>query len=445
MNDRFDIQNESSEIESVNLRSLIVLDPTKLYSKNANNMQVSVIRELLKLLTTPDIISFAGGLPAPQTFPVEGLRVAADKVFRERPSEALQYGTTEGDNELKDQLIGFEAKQGLRLSRDEMLIISASQQALDIACKVFLDPGDLVIAGRPTYLGEIQAIQSYSAEVLGVPFSPENDGFDMAELRTCYVKAKSEGKRVKYIYVISDFQNPTGICWSLEKRRELLEFSYENDLLIVEDAPYREIRFLGESLPSLYQLDQDGKNRRNVVGFKTFSKILAPGTRMGWIIGEPEIISKFVVAKQAMDLCSNVFTQAWIAEYMKTGAIYAHIEETRKLYREKRNYMVNCLEKYMPERKDLKWTSPEGGLFLWITLPEYIDTEKMFVRAVEKKVAYVVGSAFYFDSPERNSMRLNFSYPSLEQIDEGVKRLGNCVRDEIAAHREGEKAQEMLA
>jgi 2-aminoadipate transaminase len=405
-----------------------------LYSANANNMKASVIRELLKLLTTPDIISFAGGLPAPQTFPVEGLRAAADRVFKERPSEALQYGTTEGDNELKDQLIAFEARQGLKLSREDMLIISASQQALDITCKVFLDPGDLVVAGRPTYLGEIQAIQSYRAEVLGVPFSPENDGFDMEELRSRCAKAKRGGRKVKYLYVIPDFQNPTGICWSLAKRRELLEFSYEHDLLLVEDAPYREIRFLGDSLPSLYQLDQEGQNRRNVLGFKTFSKILAPGTRMGWIIGPPEIIAKFVVAKQAMDLCSNVFTQAWIAEYLKTGAIYAHIEETRRLYRAKRNHMVGCFEKYMPKRPDLKWTSPEGGLFLWITLPEYIDTEKMFVRAVEKKVAYVVGSAFYFDSPERNSMRLNFSYASLEQIDEGVKRLADCVRDEIAAH-----------
>lgn len=414
-----------------------MLELTSLYSKNANNMQASVIRELLKLLTTPDIISFAGGLPAPQTFPVEGLKTAADKVFLERPTEALQYGTTEGDKELKGQLIAFEAAQGLRLSDDDLLVVSASQQALDIVCKVFLDPGDLVIAGRPTYLGEIQAVQSYSASILGIPFSPENDGFDMDELRARHAKARREGGRIKYIYVIPDFQNPTGICWSLEKRRELLEFSYENDILIVEDAPYREIRFLGESLPSLYQLDQDGENRRNVVGFKTFSKILAPGTRMGWITGHPEIISKFVVAKQAMDLCSNVFTQAWIAEYMKTGAIYAQIEETRKLYREKRNYMVSCFEKYLPKRDDLTWTSPEGGLFLWITLPEYIDTEKMFVHAVEKKVAYVVGSAFYFDEPRHNSMRLNFSYPSLEQIDEGVRRLAECIAEEIVAHREG--------
>lgn len=408
-----------------------MLDLENLYSANANNMKKSVIRELLKLTAQPGIISFAGGLPAPQTFPVEDLRLAADKVFRERAADALQYGTTEGDNELKDQLIAFEARQGVKVDRDRMLIVSASQQALDIACKVFLDPRDVVIAGRPTYLGEIQVAQSYRAEMIGVPFSPEDDGFDMGELRSRYAKAIAAGKRIKYIYVIADFQNPTGICWSVAKRHELLDFSYEHKLLIVEDAPYREIRFLGESLPSIYQLDQDGENRGNVIGFKTFSKILAPGTRMGWIIARPEIISKFVVAKQAMDLCSNVFTQAWVAEYLKTGVIYEHIEETRALYRSKRNRMMEALSRYMPKRPDLSWTKPEGGLFLWIRLPSYIDTETMFLAAIERKVAYVVGSAFYFDSPERNAMRINFSYASLEQIDEGVKRLAEVIAVEI--------------
>jgi 2-aminoadipate transaminase len=403
-----------------------------LFSANANNMKKSVIRELLKLTAQPGIISFAGGLPAPQTFPVESLRAAAARVFADRPTEALQYGTTEGDTELKDQLIAFEERQGLRLGRDNILIVSASQQALDITCKVFLDPGDLVIAGRPTYLGEIQAVQSYRAEILGIPFGGEDDGFDMDELRARYAKAIAAGRRIKYIYVIADFQNPTGICWSLEKRRELLEFSYEMDLLVVEDAPYREIRFLGASLPSLYQLDQEGENRGSVIGFKTFSKILAPGTRLGWIIARPEIISKFVVAKQAMDLCSNVFTQAWVAEYLKTGAIYAHIEETRALYREKRNHMLAAFDRHMPKRPDLRWTRPEGGLFLWISLPEFIDTESMFHAAIEKKVAYVVGSAFYFDEPLRNALRMNFSYASLEQIDEGVKRLAQVVAEEIA-------------
>jgi 2-aminoadipate transaminase len=410
-----------------------MLDLETLYSKNANNMKKSVIRELLKLTNQPGIISFAGGLPSPLTFPVEGLRAAADKVFATRASAALQYGTTEGDDELKDQLIAFEARQGLKLSRDGLLVVSASQQALDIACKVFLDPGDCVLAGRPTYLGEIQAIQSYRAEVEGIPFGPGKDGFDMAELRARYAKAVAAGRKVKYVYVIPDFQNPTGICWSVARRLELLRFSYENDLLVVEDAPYREIRFLGESLPSIFQLDQEGENRRNVVGFKTFSKILAPGTRLGWVIGAPELISKFVVAKQAMDLCSNVFTQAWVAEYLKTGAIYDHIEETRKLYREKRNRMVAAFEREFPKRPDLTWTEPEGGLFLWVSLPKFIDTELMFRRAIEKKVAYVVGSAFYFDEPERNAMRLNFSYATVEQIEEGVKRLAETIREEIRA------------
>ena len=407
-------------------------DFEKLYSLNANNMKKSVIRELLKLLDQPGIISFAGGLPDPATFPVDELRKAADRVFEKRASQALQYGTTEGDNELKDQLIAFEAKQGLRVARDGMLIVSASQQALDIACKVFLDPGDVVLAGRPTYLGEIQAVQSYRAEIVGVPYDKDEQGFDMARLRELHDAALRAGRKVKYVYVIPDFQNPDGICWSLERRREFLDYCYERDLLIVEDAPYREIRFLGESLPSLFQLDQEGKNRGIVVGFKTFSKILAPGTRLGWIIADPRLIARFVVAKQAMDLCSNVYTQAWVAEYLRTGVIYDHIKETRKLYREKRNLMIAAFERYMPKRPDLRWTSPEGGLFLWLTLPEYIDTEKMFARAIEKKVAYVVGSAFYFDEPARNTMRLNFSYASPEEIDAGVSRLADCVRDEIS-------------
>jgi 2-aminoadipate transaminase len=425
-------------------RRFQMLDFESLYSANANNMRKSEIRELLKLTAQPGIISFAGGLPAPRTFPVEGLRAAADKVLRERPTEALQYGTTEGDNELKDQLIAFEARQGLRLGRDNLLVVSASQQALDIACKVFLDPGDLVIAGRPTYLGEIQAVQSYRAGILGIPFGPEGDGFDMGELRGRFAKAVAAGKRIKYVYAIPDFQNPTGICWSLAKRRELLAFAYENDLLVVEDAPYREIRFIGESLPSIYQLDQEGEGRGNVIGFKTFSKILAPGTRLGWIIARPELVAKFVVAKQAMDLCSNVFAQAWVAEYLRTGAIYSHIEETRALYREKRDCMVRAFEAHMPARPDLRWTEPEGGLFLWISLPAYIDTEKMFAAAIAKKVAYVVGSAFYFDEPERNAMRLNFSYASPEQIEEGVRRLAEVIRDRIKRYENGSGEPEGL-
>jgi 2-aminoadipate transaminase len=418
-----------------------VFDLEKLYSKNANNMRASVIRELLKLTSQPDIISFAGGLPAPEVFPVEDLRQAADRVFVNSPNKALQYGTTEGEIELKTELIKFEEKQGMRLGKENLLIVSASQQALDMIPKLFLDPGDYAIAGSPTYVGAIQAIQSYQGRILGIPFSPENDGFDIVELEKRYARAVRDGKRVKYIYVITDFQNPTGICWSLEKRKALLAFAYKHDLLIVEDSPYREIRFLGETLPSIYQLDQQTENRQIVINLKTFSKILIPGARAGWVIARPEIIAKLVIAKQAMDLCTNVFSQLWLAEYLKTGKIYEHIKTINANYREKRNFMVEMLEKYMPKRFDLTWTRPEGGLFLWISLPKYIDTDAMVPKALAQKVAYVIGSAFYFDEVQHNSMRLNFSYASHTQIEEGIKRLAKVIEGEIAAHEAGPRGQ----
>ncbi|HSV56315.1 MAG TPA: PLP-dependent aminotransferase family protein [Magnetospirillaceae bacterium] len=404
-----------------------------LYSQNAQNMKKSVIRELLKLTQKPDIISFAGGLPAPETFPVEDLRAAADMVFTRHATKALQYGTTEGDNDLKEELIRFEAHQGIRIGLDHLLIVSASQQALDIVTKVFIDPDDFVIGEYPTYLGAIQAIQSYRGRVLSVPFSREEDGMDIGELEERHAAAVKSGKRIKLIYVIPDFQNPTGICWSVEKRKALLEFSYRTGLPIVEDSPYREIRFLGSTLPSLFQLDQEGENQGNVLNLKTFSKILAPGTRMGWIMAAPELITKFVVAKQAMDLCTNVFAQKWIAEYLKTGKIHSVIERTCGIYREKRNQMTESLERHMPRRPDITWTKPVGGLFLWIRLPAHIDTDKMLLKAVERKVAYVGGSSFYFDDPEHNTMRINFSYSSLDQIQVGVERLAQVVEEELAA------------
>lgn len=411
------------------------------FSKNSMNMKKSVIRELLKLTQQPEIISFAGGLPAPETFPVEDLRLAADAVFKKHAAMALQYGTTEGDKSLKTALIKYEEGNGVKIGENNLLITSASQQALDMIPKIFLDPGDYVLAGRPTYIGAIQAIQSYQGKVIGIPFSMDNDGFDMVELEKRYRRAVADGAKIKYIYVIPDFQNPSGICWSLEKRKALLEFAYEKKLFIVEDAPYREIRFMGEPVPSIYQLDQQGANAGNVINLKTFSKILAPGTRIGWIMAREDIIQKFVVAKQAMDLCTSPFTQLWLAEYLSSGKLNSVIKHTCDIYRAKRNHMVEMLEKYMPKRFDLRWTKPEGGLFLWISLPHYIDTDKMIFKAVEKKVAYVVGSAFYFDEPEHNAMRINFSYSSLEQIEEGVKRLAEVIKEEIQTHESGPRGQ----
>ena len=408
-------------------------DFNNLFSKNANNMKASAIRELLKLTQQPDIISFAGGLPSPDTFPVEDLKEAANIVFDTQAKKALQYGATEGDNNLKGELLKFETKQGLKLDGDNILIVSASQQALDIVSKIFLDPGDYVIAERPSYLGAIQVFQAYSAHVLGVDISAEHAGFDMAVLESKYAEAVKQGKKIKFIYVIPDFQNPAGLCWSLEKRKALLEFAYKTDLPIVEDSPYREIRFMGDPIPSLYQLDQHGENKNNVISLKTFSKILSPGVRLGWIIAPKDVLSKFIVAKQSMDLCTCVFTQCWLAEYMKTGKLYDTIEKTRKLYNEKRNLMVAALEKYLPRHPELKWTKPEGGLFLWVTLPKSIDANKLFPKALEKKVAFIAGSDFYFDEPRHNELRINFSYPSPEQIDEGAKRLGLVIEEALKA------------
>lgn len=411
-------------------------------SDNAKNMKKSAIRELLKLTSRPDIISFAGGLPAPETFPVADLKEAADAVFDQHAAKALQYGTTEGDPDLKAEIIKFEARQGVTLVPDNLLIVSGSQQALDIVPKLLINPGEYVIAGRPSYLGALNAIQSYQGKVLGIPFTPEMDGFDMDILERSYSRLIQGGHKAKYIYVIPDFQNPAGLCWSLAKRKALLKFAYDHDLFILEDSPYREIRFLGEHIPSIYQLDQHGENRGVVINLKTFSKILAPGTRTGWIMASTEIINKLVVAKQAMDLCSGVFTQKWLYEYMKSGKIYEQIKKTCENYRIKRNFMVDMLEKHMPKRFDVKWTKPEGGLFLWISLPKYINTDELLLKAIEQeKVAFVAGSGFYFDEPEHNAMRINFSYSSTQLIEEGITRLARIITKEIETYEAGHRAK----
>ena len=406
-------------------------DFSNLLSVSARSMKPSAIRELLKLAQQPDIISFAGGLPSPDTFPVEDLRAASNIVFDTQAKKALQYGPTEGDNGLKEELVKFEAKQGLKIEPKNLLIVSASQQALDMAPKLFLDPGDYVIAERPSYLGALQAIQSYSGKVLGIDVTEEHAGFDMNDLEQKYADAVKQGKKIKYIYVIPDFQNPAGLCWSLEKRKALLEFAYKTGLPIVEDAPYREVRFIGEAIPSIYELDQQGKNTGMIIGLKTFSKVLSPGIRLGWIVAHEDMIARFVIAKQAMDLCTSVYTQCWLTEYMKTGKLYDTLEKTKKQYSEKRDLMMAALEKYFPKHPEVKWTKPEGGLFLWVTLPSTIDTDELFPKAIEKKVAYIAGSSFYFDNPQRNALRLNFSFSTPEQIDEGVKRLASVIDEAL--------------
>ena len=396
------------------------------FSANSKNMKRSVIRELLKITQKPEIISFAGGLPASNTFPVQDLKEASDKVFDKYSASALQYGATEGDESLKEELVKFEGREGLEVTTDNILIVSASQQALDMVGKIFIDPGDIIIAGKPTYVGALGSFNAYRADIRGVPFSPEDDGMDMEALEATLEKATKEG-RAKFIYVIPDFQNPAGFCWSLEKRKKLLELAYKYKILIIEDSPYREIRFVGEHIPSLYSLDTEGI----VIGLKTFSKILVPGTRLGWILAHKDMIQKFVIAKQSMDLCTNTLGQKMMAEYLKTGKLEGQIQGTITKYKIKRELMLERLEAEMPKHPGVKWTKPEGGLFLWLSLPKEIDTDELFYKAVEENVAYVIGSAFYAKDPEKNSMRINFSYSSEEQIKEGVVRLAKVIKREM--------------
>ena len=404
----------------------MIADLEGLYSQNAKNLEKSVIRELLKLTTKPGIISFAGGLPAPETFPVNDVKAIVNEMLDEEGTKALQYGTTEGEPALKEEIIKFMEKDGITgLTPDNILVMTASQQALDMVCKVFINPNDPVILELPSYVGMISAMRSYGARMIGI--NAADDGMEMDKLESELKRLGDMRERVKFVYVIPDFQNPAGITMSLEKRQRLVELAHKYQFIIMEDSPYRNLRYNGETIPSIYSLDKEG----HTVGLYTFSKIFAPGLRLGWVIGPAEIINKFVVARQAMDLCTPPFTQKITSRYMKRGLIYDRITKNVELYRIKKDAMLKALETYMPKHAELNWTKPEGGMFLWLRLPEYINTEEMFYKAIENNVAYVVGSAFYCNDGGHNTMRLNFSYPTLEQIDEGTKRLARVIEDVI--------------
>lgn len=401
-------------------------DLQEFFSASAKVMTRSLIRELLKLTRRGGIISFAGGLPDPATFPVEELKQITVDVLTQQPQLALQYGPTEGDVNLKDQLIPWMAKDGIQVTRDQILITVGSQQGLDLAGRVFVDPGDAVIVELPTYMAGLQVFRSYRAQMIGVPQDAEGMRTDLLE--QTLARLRREGRRPKFIYVVPDFQNPSGVTMTEARRRMLLELARAYGTLVVEDSPYRELRFEGTSPPPLTSLDREGR----VVFVSTFSKTLAPGLRVAWMAASEELIRRFVTAKQGVDLCCPAFTQAIAAEFCARGHIYRHLPQITVLYRKKRDIMLRALEREMPP--GVTWTKPEGGLFLWITLPDGMDTEHLLRAAVEDEgVAYVVGSGFHADGGGKNAMRLNFSFPSDEHIEEGIRRLAKLVKKHLPA------------
>jgi len=397
-----------------------------LFSSSSKVLRRSEIRELLKLTRQLGVISFAGGFPFPGLFPIEEVKDVVQTVLEREGGLALQYGPTEGDSRLIDYIVKWMREdEGAEINKDNILIVSGSQQALDLIGKIFIDPGDPVIVGLPTYLGALQAFQSHRARMIGVPVDKQGMNVDRVE-EILKEYAKKEEK-IKFIYIVPDFQNPSGVTMTLERRERLLDLCYEYGTIVVEDSPYRELRFEGQSLPMVGAMDKRGY----AFSLHTFSKILFPGTRIGWIIANKAILDKLVLAKQPADLCSPPFAQAILYEFCRRGFLKPHIEKIVDLYRNKRNIMLEALERYMPQEAGLNWTHPEGGLFLWVTLPGYMDAEALLPKAIEKKVAYVMGAAFHCDRSGKNTMRLNFSYPSEEQIGEGIERLSALVKEEL--------------
>ncbi len=398
----------------------MITDFQEIISTNVKGMKRSAIRELLKLTQDPEIISFAGGLPDPELFPIEELKKISNEVLDSEGTKALQYGSTEGDTKLREILVDRYKKDGFDISLDNLVITTSSQQGLDLVSKIFINRGDTVICGLPSYLGGLGAFNAYGAERVGIPFDDSGMRSDLLENKL--EELKKQGIKPKFIYVIPDFQNPAGITMPEKRRIEIIEIAKKYDILIVEDSPYKELRFEGKSQKSIFALDNSG----HVITLGTFSKIFVPGFRIGWVIANAAIVDKFVVAKQNTDLCTSPFVQKIAAKYIEKGLFDKSLKKIISTYYEKKKVMIKAFEDYMPE--GVSWTNPEGGLFLFVTLPGNMNAEKLFHKSIEKKVAFVIGSVFFCNDEGQNTMRINFSYSSIEQNIEGVKRLAEVIK-----------------
>ncbi len=401
------------------------MDYTLLFADVVKRSKASAIRELLKIISQPDIISFAGGLPDPTLFPVKEVAQIMKSVVEKFPQASLQYGSTEGQEIFKKELIRLlQETEGITAQAEQLLVVSASQQALDMSARIFVNPGDAIITASPTYLGALQAFQVAGATIVGA--KSDADGILPEDVENQLLTLKKRGKLCKFIYLVPDFQNPTGTTIPEERRMQLLNLAKKYGTFILEDSPYRQVRFEGTSPRTFYALD---KGQGNVITMFTFSKVFVPGFRLGFIVGPEDVIRKYVILKQAMDLCTSSVLQLATAQYLRGGHFKAHVEEMIVSYREKRDLMLKTLDEVMPP--GVSWTRPEGGLFLWLTLPKHMDATALLHKAVENKVAYVAGVDFYPDASVKNDMRLNFSYATHEQIVQGLKRLAQTIKENM--------------
>lgn len=377
------------------------MDYGKYFSADVPSFLKSPVREIFRVVDLSQICSFAGGYPAAVTFPTDQIPSLAEKVLAKYGTKPLQYGATQGIPELRELI----AKR-YDVPVSQVQITTSSQQGIDVCSRVFLDPGDIVLADNPVYLGALQSFKAYRAEVMPID------------------AGHNQQSPIKFIYVIPDFNNPSGKTMTLEEREEIVRIARELDILIVEDSPYRELRYSGEPVKTIRELAPE-----RTLQLGSFSKIFAPGFRLGWIIGPEPLLEQIYVCKQCLDLCPPVFDQYLAAEFVGSGALDANLVKTIAEYRRRRDLMVGLLEKYMPE--GVSWAYPDGGLFLWLTLPESIDTVVMYDEALSNGVAYVAGCFFYTDRSHRNTMRLNFSYIDEAKMEPGIKILADIIRNAV--------------
>ena len=408
-----------------------------LYANRVRGMKTAATRDLMATLSRPGIISLAGGFPDTRAFGEEAFREISHNVAADA-AQALQYGPTAGLESIKDVIVEVMAAEGTRASQEEVFTTTGAQQGLDLVAKTFLDEGDGILCEGPTYAGALNAFAAYRPRVMHVPM--DRAGMILAAAREALETARRGGIPVKFVYTVPNFQNPAGVTLVAERRRELLKIAREFDLVIVEDNPYGMLRFEGEPLPTLSALEQEDGDVDRVVYLGTFSKIFAPGVRLGWVRAQPGILHKINVGKQGADLCSSNLSQMLIASYFENADWRAYVKRLTGIYRERRDAMLDALAEFMP--KEVHWTHPKGGLFVWATLPSYLDATAMLPRAITKNVAYVPGEGFYAGGNGKNCMRLNFSFVEPEKIRRGIELLAEVVRERMELRSDLERGSQ---
>lgn len=399
-----------------------------LFSENIRDFGGYSIGKIFKYLNNPEIISLAGGLPSPDMFLIEETRAAAARRLQDDIRTIMQYTSIPGEKTLIEAVIDFLARDNIQVAPENIVITSSGQHGLDLAGRLFLNPGDVLLLDRPTFAGAIVAFQMQRPEICGIYL--EGDGQDIAAYHEMLLYYQKKKVKPKFIYVVPDFQNPSGITTSLSKRMELLELSYRFDVPILEDSPYRDLRYHGETIPSLYSLDQQN-GKANVIGLYTFSKIFCPGIRVGFNIGPPEVIQRMTNIKEANVLNTPKLNQDLCTEFLTNMGYDGHMARCRDYYRAKLDLFLDAMQKAFPAASGVTWTKPEGGLFLWVTVPDYIDTNELFLEAIKYKVAFVPGDVFYAENPARNHMRVNFSFTDKDLLSEAVSRLAACLGSKL--------------